>query len=78
MSEKAVAASQAELMENTLSFERQVSGQANMSKSVIYYQMLHPEAFLHMHTKRMNNVKVAGLSMLFLPLRHLKLSEAHF
>lgn len=75
-----VAAFQTELMENTLSFGRQKPVQTNIISSKYY----NAEVFLHMHTKRMNNVKVAGIFMLFhfhehkQLLRYLKLSEAHF
>lgn len=76
-----VAASQTELMENTLSSGRQTSVQTNTMSSRYY----NAQAFLHMHTKRMNNVKVADLFMLLFHfhehkplLRYLKLSEAHF
>lgn len=68
-------------MENMLSFGRQISVQTNIMSSRYY----NAEGFLHMHTKRMNNVKVAGLFMLLFHfhehkqlLRYLKLSKAHF
>lgn len=76
-----VTASQTELMEDTLSFGRQIPVQTNIMSSKYY----NAEVFLHTHTKRMNNVKVAGIFMLLFHfhehkqfLRYLKLSEAHF